>query len=61
MTFYTLVLLVWMNRGGAMTSIPGFPDRATCESAGVAFVFEAKAEDRPRFYCFANPERNGTR
>lgn len=61
-TFYILVLLVSMSREGAMTAIPGFSSRESCESAGAAFTKEAaKREYEPRFYCFVNNRRNGTR
>jgi hypothetical protein len=60
--FFTLLMLA--NTGGResmMTSVPGFYNRADCESAGAAFMVEVKQEWRPRFYCVAMPERNGTR
>ncbi len=58
--FYTLVLLVSFGREGGMTVLPGFNSRTDCESAGAAFVLEAKG-NYPRFFCFGHPERNGTR
>lgn len=59
--FYILVLLVAGGREFAMTSIPGFSSREACQSAGAAFLLEAKREYGARYYCIANSERNGTR
>jgi hypothetical protein len=54
MTTFVLVLLVSMgNRGVAMTNVPDFSDRDTCESTGNNWRVQAQRnnEDSPRFYC----------
>jgi hypothetical protein len=59
---YVLVLVIGYGQYPAMTNIPGFSDRGACDSAGQAFLLEAKAADhRPRYYCFASHERSGSR
>jgi len=50
MTFYILVMVLQMNRGGAMTSVPDFTDIVACEKAGRAWQEQAGVPDA-LFYC----------
>jgi hypothetical protein len=56
---YILVLLVGVvnQTGVGLTSVPGFDDRAQCESAGEAWRVLAKAEYSPRYYCIPGTEK----
>lgn len=56
--FYILIMVIGYATTSSMTSVPGFYDRASCDSAGASFLLEAKQEHRPRYYCI---ERRGTR
>jgi hypothetical protein len=55
MMLYVLVLLAGSPMIG--TSIPGYPDRQQCESAGEAWKVEAKKELNPRYYCIPGPSK----
>lgn len=52
MITYVLVLMVAMNRAGAMSVVVDFPTYEACKFAGEAFKTAAKKEQEPRFYCF---------
>jgi hypothetical protein len=53
MTAYILILLAGSPL--VMTSVPGFRERAMCESAGEAWKVEAKREYNVRYYCVTVP------
>lgn len=63
---YVLILMVAMNRAGAMTAIPGYSTLSECESAGVQAIISFKhgspagtgREYTPRWYCVWGPEKS---
>lgn len=50
---YVLILTILMNRAGAMTNISGFETLSACQSAGAAWMLNAKKlyAFSPQFTC----------
>lgn len=51
---YVLILTILMNRAGAMTNISGFETLSACQSAGAAWMLNAKELNNgfdPQFTC----------
>jgi hypothetical protein len=51
------ILVILAGSPMSIATVPGFGDRAQCESAGEAWKVEAKREYNARYYCVAGPEK----